>query len=378
MPIDEHDLRQLTRTLELAKSAIGRSDPNPRVGCVIADRDGRVIGEGATQRAGQAHAEVMALRAAHEAGASPRGGTAWVSLEPCSHHGRTPPCADALVAAGLGRVVVATADPNPQVAGAGLQRLRDADIAVEVAEGPLAQQARELNVGFFSRMRRGLPWVRCKLAASLDGRTALDSGVSQWITGETARVDGHAWRRRAGAVLAGTGTILADDPRLDVRLVPTEIQPLRVVIDSRLRTPPRARVLDPPGTALIYCAIAASAAGAALRKRGADVVERPTASGGLVDLPAVLTDLAARGVNELHVEAGPTLTGALLQGDLVDEFVVYLAPRLIGQGRGMIEAQLGALSDAWSLHFESVQAVGDDLRIVARRPQALNWLDSSP
>jgi diaminohydroxyphosphoribosylaminopyrimidine deaminase / 5-amino-6-(5-phosphoribosylamino)uracil reductase len=374
MPIDEHDLRQLQRALELAHAAIGRSDPNPRVGCVLANPAGHVIGEGATQRAGQAHAEVMALRAAEAAGASLHGGTAWVSLEPCSHHGRTPPCSDALIAAGLRRVVVAAIDPNPLVAGVGVQRLRDAGVAVEIASGEVARQARELNLGFFSRMRRGTPWVRCKVAASLDGRTALESGHSQWITGDAARADGHAWRRRAGAVLTGVGTAVADDPRLDVRHVPTEVQPLRVVIDSHLRTPSRARVFDPPGEALVYCARAEPAAAAALRARRVEVVEMAAAN-ATVDLPAVLKDLGARGVNELHVEAGPTLTGALLRADLIDEFLVYLAPKLLGAGRGMIDGRLSELSQAWPLRFETSQAVGDDLRILARRPGALDWLD---
>jgi diaminohydroxyphosphoribosylaminopyrimidine deaminase/5-amino-6-(5-phosphoribosylamino)uracil reductase len=375
MAIDEHDQRQLQRALELAHTAIGRSEPNPRVGCVLADASGRLIGEGATQRAGEAHAEVMALRAAQASGGSARGGTAWVSLEPCSHQGRTPPCSDALIAAGLRRVVVAAVDPNPLVAGAGVRRLRDAGIAVDMASGPLARQARELNVGFFSRMCRGMPWVRCKLAASLDGRTALDNGRSQWITGESARSDGHAWRRRAGAIVTGAGTVIADNPRLDVRLVATDVQPLRVVIDSHLRTPASSRMFDPPGTSLVYCARAEAAASTALGGRQVEVIERPGA-GGAVDLTAVLKDLAVRGVNEVHVEAGAGLSGALLRAGLIDEFLVYLAPKLIGPGRGLVEvAALGELSNAWPLRFESVTTVGDDLRIVARRPDALRWLD---
>jgi len=373
MPLGENDLRQLQRALDLAHDAIGRSDPNPRVGCVIADASGRVIGEGATQRAGQAHAEVVALHAAQAIGASARGGTAWVSLEPCSHHGRTPPCADALVEAGLSRVVASTVDPNPLVAGAGLKHLRDAGITVEVAGGANAVQVQELNIGFFSRMRRGLPWVRCKLAASLDGRTALDDGSSRWITGEAARADGHAWRRRAGAVLTGVGTLVADNPRLDVRHVPTEVQPLRVVIDSRLRAPAHARLFDPPGAALVLCARAEPVAAAALRERGVEIVELP-AGDGSVDLRGALAELATRGVNELHLEAGPTLAGALLRAALIDEFLVYLAPRLIGSGRGMVDGRLADLSQAWPLRFESAEAIGDDLRIVARRPDALTWL----
>jgi diaminohydroxyphosphoribosylaminopyrimidine deaminase/5-amino-6-(5-phosphoribosylamino)uracil reductase len=217
------------------------------VGCVLGRADGSVLGRGATQQAGGPHAEVMALRDAAAAGHSVQGATAWVTLEPCAHHGRTPPCCDALIAAGLARVVVAIGDPFAQVAGAGLARLRAAGIEVVMADADIAQAAREINIGFFSRIERGRPWVRMKIAASLDGRTALPNGVSQWITGEPARTDGHAWRRRAAAVLTGIGTVLEDDPRLDVRLVPTPAQPLRVVVDSRLETPPAARLLQPPG-----------------------------------------------------------------------------------------------------------------------------------
>jgi len=375
MAIDEHDLRQLHRALDLAQGAVGRSDPNPRVGCVLADRSGRTVGEGSTQRAGHAHAEVMALRAAQAGGASVQDGTAWVSLEPCSHHGRTPPCTDALIAARLRRVVIATIDPNPLVAGAGAQQLRDAGIAVDLGDGEVPGQARELNIGFFSRMRRARPWARCKVAASLDGRTALADGRSQWITGEAARADGHAWRRRAGAVLTGAGTVVADDPRLDVRHVPTEVQPLRVLVDSRLRVPAAARMFEAPGSALVYCARAEPRIAAALRAQRVEVVERPNADGS-VDLPSVLDDLAARGVNELHIEAGPTLNGALLQAGLIDELLVYLAPKLIGSGRGMIEAApLANLERAWGFQFDAAQRVGDDLRISARPPHALDWLD---
>jgi diaminohydroxyphosphoribosylaminopyrimidine deaminase/5-amino-6-(5-phosphoribosylamino)uracil reductase len=374
MAIDEQDLRQLRRALELAYTAIGRSEPNPRVGCVVADAAGRRAGEGATQRAGQAHAEVMALRAAQADGTVLSGGTAWVSLEPCSHHGRTPPCADALVAARLRRVVVAALDPNPLVGGTGAQRLRDAGIAVDLADGEVARQARELNIGFFSRMRRGRPWVRSKLAASLDGRTALEDGRSRWITGEAARSDGHLWRRRASAVLTGSGTAIADNPRLDVRHVATEAQPLRVLVDSQLRTPAQSRLFDAPGRALVYCARTPPTAAAALHARQVEVVELPSASAD-VDLAAMMKDLASRDINELHVEAGPTLNGALLREGLIDEFLIYLAPKLIGAGRGMINMdRLIDLSGAWPLRFEAVQPVGDDLRILARRSGDTSWL----
>ena len=376
MPLDDQDLRQLRRALDLAHDAIGRSDPNPRVGCVLADAHGRVMSEGATQRAGQAHAEVMALQAARAAGASLEGGTAWVTLEPCSHHGRTPPCVDAMVAARLRRVVIGSIDPNPLVAGAGVRRLRAAGVAVDVADGDMAREARELNIGFFSRMRRGVPWLRCKIAASLDGRTALEDGRSRWITGAEARRDGHAWRRRAGAVLTGSGTVVADDPRLDVREVPTELQPLRVVLDSHLRVSARARLFDAPGSALVYCTQASPAAADALRARGAEVVE-VSASDGRIDLGAVLRDLANRGINELHVEAGPTLNGALLARDMVDEVLVYLAPKLIGAGQGMVRLPpLQDLAQAHALRFESLLPIGEDLRIIARRPGPADWLDS--
>jgi diaminohydroxyphosphoribosylaminopyrimidine deaminase/5-amino-6-(5-phosphoribosylamino)uracil reductase len=376
MPLDDQDLRQLRRALELAHDAIGRSDPNPRVGCVLADANGRVVSQGATQRAGQAHAEVMALQAARAAGGSLEGGTAWVTLEPCSHHGRTPPCADSMVAARLRRVVIGSIDPNPLVAGAGVRRLRDAGVVVDVADGDVARETRELNIGFFSRMRRGVPWVRCKIAASLDGRTALDDGRSRWITGAQARRDGHAWRRRAGAVLTGIGTVVADDPRLDVREVPTELQPLRVVLDSRLRVSAQARLFDAPGTALVYCTQPVRPAADALRARGAEVVA-VAGRDGRIELGAVLRDLAERGINELHVEAGPTLNGALLAQDLVDELIVYLAPKLIGAGKGMVDLPpLRDLAQAHPLRFESLQSLGDDLRIIARRPGRTGWLDS--
>ncbi|MFO1331811.1 MAG: bifunctional diaminohydroxyphosphoribosylaminopyrimidine deaminase/5-amino-6-(5-phosphoribosylamino)uracil reductase RibD [Rubrivivax sp.] len=420
MPLADLDLARLRDTLALAQQAVGLSDPNPRVGCVIGLPDGRVLGSGFTQQAGGPHAEVVALQAARAAGHVLRGATAWVSLEPCAHHGRTPPCCEALAAAGIARVVAAVGDPNPRVAGQGFARLRAAGIAVELAppDSDAAVAARELNIGFFARMTRGRPWVRLKIAASLDGRTALANGASQWITGEAARADGHAWRRRAGAVLTGVGTVRDDDPRLDVRLVPSARQPLRVVADSRLRTPPAARILAPPGAVLVVhaadaggaaattataataataaaaaaadatdAAVAASAAiaataafsadaadaavaarAAALQARGAALCRLP-APGGLVDLAALVDELARREVNELHVEAGRTLNGALLRAGLVDELLVYVAPLLIGAGRDL--AALGpfdALADALRWRFVDVACVGDDLRLRARRP----------
>lgn len=347
-------------------------DPNPRVGCVIVGSDGRTLGQGHTQRVSQAHAEVMALRAATAAGHTVRGASVYVTLEPCCHFGRTPPCCDALIEAGVARVWVAVQDPNPLVAGQGLARLRAAgiEVAVLASEHPAAAATRELNIGFFSRMVRQTPWVRLKIAASLDGKTALDNGASQWITGAAARADGHAWRARASAVLTGIGTVLADNPRLDVRLVEAPRQPHLVIVDSRLETPPDARVLDTARTVYIYAAVPDAAKQAALEARGATVIYRPgpqAATQGKVDLAAMLRDLGTRDINELHIEAGHKLNGSLIRAGLVDEFLVYLAPKLIGQGAGM--ASFGPLSDlsqAVALGFQSTDLIGPDLRIVAR------------
>ncbi len=359
---------------ELAAQAVGLSDPNPRVACRLLLPDGRVF-EGFTQEAGGPHAEIMALRAAQAAGASTQGATALVTLEPCSHHGRTPPCCDALMAAGVARVVVALPDPNPLVGGQGIERLRAAGVAVEVlpTDHPLAVASRELNIGFLHRMATGLPWVRLKVAASLDGTTALANGVSQWITGPAARADGHAWRQRAGAVLTGMGTVAADDPRLDVRLVPTTHQPLRVVIDSRLALLPTARLLPPPGQVLVFTALSPEQLAAhphheALLAQGATVLSRPEANRPKVDLNAVLRELGARGVNELHVEAGHQLNGSLLKAGLVDELLVYLAPKLLGPGAGL--AALGpftAMDQALDWRFVEATPVGTDLRLRLRR-----------
>jgi diaminohydroxyphosphoribosylaminopyrimidine deaminase/5-amino-6-(5-phosphoribosylamino)uracil reductase len=356
------------RALDLAREAVGRTEPNPRVGAVIVSADGsRVLGEGHTQPAGQAHAEIMALRDAAARGHDVRGATAYVTLEPCAHHGRTGPCCDALVAAGIGRVVASLADPNPLVAGQGFARLRAAGVAVDI--GPGAQEARELNPGFFSRMERGRPWVRMKIAASLDGQTALASGASQWITGEAARADGHAWRARAGALLTGIGTVLEDDPRLDVRLAPVGRQPPLVVVDSRLQTPVDAALFRVPDRPVwIYAAQTDAQAQARLEACGATVTQR-AGPGGKVDLAALLQDLGGRGVNELHVEAGFKLNGSLLREGLVDEFLVYLAPKLLGPGRGMVNiGPLAELQDGVALEFASVERVGEDLRVVARVP----------
>ncbi len=364
MQADEPFMQQ---ALALARQAIGLSEPNPRVGCVIVSADGQsVLGQGHTQPAGQAHAEIMALSDAHARGRNVTGATAYVTLEPCSHQGRTGPCCDALAAAGIARVVAALPDPNPLVAGQGIARLRAAGVQVDL--GPGAAQSRELNIGFFSRMIRRMPWVRMKVAASLDGRTALDNGASQWITGEAARTDGHAWRARASAVLTGIGTVLQDDPRLDVRHVPATRQPDVVVVDSRLETPPNSKLFLPGRRLFIYTAERDCPRQGALEARGATVICLSGAL-GKVDLAAMLRDLAQREVNELHVEAGYKLNGSLMREGLVDELLIYLAPKMLGQGQGM--AHLGAFTDlaqAAQFEFVSCDRVGDDLRLLARVP----------
>lgn len=361
------DLSAMRHALALAERAIGLSDPNPRVGCVIVDASGRILGSGHTQAAGQAHAEVMALRDAQAQGHAVRGASAFVTLEPCAHQGRTPPCCDALIAAGLARVVAAIADPNPLVAGQGMARMAAAGMQTRI--GLLSDEARELNIGFFSRMQTGRPFVRMKIAASLDGRTALTNGVSQWITAAAARTDGHAWRRRAGALLTGIGTLRDDNPRLDVRLVDTQRQPLRVVIDSRLETPADARLLAPPGQVLIYCALDPQSLpdhAEALRATGAELI--PLAGQqAKVDLSAVLDDLGRRGINELHIEAGHKLNGSLLREGLVDELLVYLAPKLLGEGLGM--AAVGpfeSMAQVLNWRWVACDKIGVDLRLRAR------------
>lgn len=371
MPLDQGSLSE---ALRLAQQSLTLSNPNPRVGCVILSADGREIGRGHTQQAGSPHAEVVALRDAAQRGESTRGATAYVTLEPCSHHGRTPPCCDALIAAGVAKVVVATGDPNPKVAGRGLERLRAAGIQVELmpTDSEAARASRELNIGFFSRMIRGTPWVRMKAAMSLDGVTALGNGVSQWITGEAARADGHAWRARACAVLTGIGTVLEDDPMLDVRQVPTPRQPHLVVVDSKLETPPTARLFQAPAQGhtrkiFIYCAVPDASRQAALKRGGATVITLP-GPGGKVDLAAMLRDLATREVNELHLEAGHKLNGSFIREGLVDEFLLYLAPQLLGAGGSGLAnwGPLQSLDQRLPLRFTGVEPVGDDLRILAR------------
>lgn len=358
----------LEHALALAQNCLLLTAPNPRVGCVITSADGQLLGQGHTQKAGGPHAEIMALRDAAARGHAVQGATAYVTLEPCAHQGRTGPCCDALVAAGIQKVVATHTDPNPRVAGQGFARMRSAGIEVHVLapDDPLAIAARELNIGFFSRMIRKRPWVRMKIAASLDGKTALTNGASQWITSPEARADGHAWRARACLVLTGIGTVLADNPRLDVRLVETPRQPAVALVDSHLALPLDAGLFLPGRPLYVWTADQAAHKSSALEARGTQVFVRPDGQ-GRVDLAAMLQDMAALEINELHVEAGHTLNGALMSAGLVDEFLIYLAPKLLGLGRDMASfGPLTALSQAVPLTFESTQMVGPDLRVLAR------------
>ena len=355
------DRRHMSRALDLARRGLYTTDPNPRVGCVLAHGE-RIVGEGWHRYPGEPHAEIHALAAA---GGDAAGATAYVTLEPCRHTGRTGPCTRALVEARVAKVVAAMRDPNPKVAGRGFAELAAAGIEVET--GLLEPQARTLIRGFVSRVERGRPWVRCKLAATLDGRTATAAGESRWITGEAARADVHRLRAQAGAVLTGIGTLLADDPGLDARVVDAEClaPPLRVIADSHLRTPPAARVFSTPGRILVATAGDADSS-RPLLDAGADVVSLPDAT-GRVALRALMTALAERGVNEVHTECGPTLAGALLESGLVDEVVVYLAPALLGdaaQGMFTLPA-VAAMRDRTRLEIAGVTQIGTDLRIDA-------------
>lgn len=364
----------LVLAARLATDSTRMTSPNPRVGCVIASSSGVLLGQGHTQKAGGAHAEVMALRDAAAKGHSVIGATAYVTLEPCSHHGRTGPCCDALIAAGIAKVVATNLDPNPLVSGQGFAKLRAAGVEVEVLAktDPLAIESRELNIGFFSRMVRKTPWVRMKVAASLDGTTALNNGASQWITSPEARADGHAWRARSCAILTGIGTVLADQPKLDVRLVETPRQPHVVIVDSQLHTPQDAPLFIAGRAVFIYTAAQNADRQIALEQKGATIIYMPEhdidgCATGKVDITAMLQDLGRREINELHVEAGHTLNGALLQAGLVDEFLVYLAPTLLGQGAGMF--RLGPFTElvqGTALTFKSTATVGPDLRVIAR------------
>ncbi len=351
----------MQRALELAARGLDGTDPNPRVGCVLI-RGGEVVGEGWHERAGEPHAEVHALRAAGERA---RGATAYVSLEPCSHFGRTPPCVHELIAAGVARVVYATEDPNPLVHGNGVAALAQAGI--EVLGGVLAAQAQALNPGFFRRMQTGLPWVRVKLAASLDGRTALADGESRWITGEAARADVQRFRARSSVILSSSGTVLADDPALTARAPGVTRQPLRVVLDTELRVPPEARVYGAEAPSMVFTASGDAERRAALRDRGVRVETMPRAETGGLQLPLVLRRLGELQANEVWVEAGARLSGALLRSQLVDELIIYLAPSLLGpQARALVQLPaISALADRLQLEYRQVERIGEDLRVAA-------------
>lgn len=356
------DTCHMARALQLAGYGLNGTSPNPRVGCVLV-REGEVVGEGYHARAGEPHAEVLALRVA---GPKARGASAYVTLEPCSHHGRTPPCADALIEAGVTRVVIAVQDPDPRVSGSGISRLRAAGITVET--GVLGHESRELNEGFFLRHQRGRPWLRCKLAMSLDGRTAMASGESRWITGEAARHDVQRLRARSCAVLTGVGTVRQDDPRLDVREgIPEPIrQPLRVILDSTLLTAASARILSPPGHVLIACSRPDSGRRMALESAGAECLEI-AGSERRVDLAGVLAELARRQCNEVLLEAGATLSGAFASAGLIDEYIVYVAPALLGsRARPMLELPFERMEQKLGLRIIDITPIGQDWRIRAR------------
>lgn len=356
------DERWMLQAIALSYDSLYITAPNPRVACLIV-RDNVLLASGVTQQAGGPHAEVMALRQAQERGVDVRGATFYVTLEPCSHHGRTPPCADALVGARPARVVVAMRDPNPRVAGQGIARLREAGI--DVVSSVCAEQALAVNPGFVARMTRGTPWVWLKSAASLDGRTALHNGVSKWITGAEAREDGHRWRARSCVVLTGLGTVLADDPRLNVREVETPRQPFKAVIDAHLAIDPQAALLDGTRTWVFTCRNDPVKA-ARLADRNAEVVALP-AGPGRVDLPSVMRWLGRQDINEVHVEAGAGLNGALLQAGCVDELLVYMAPVLLGDARGMWTLpELASLEGAQRFGFVDMRAMGNDIRLRAR------------
>lgn len=351
----------MSQALRLAEQGLYSTTPNPRVGCVIV-RDEQIVGSGWHEKAGQPHAEINALA---DAGAAARGATAYVTLEPCSHHGRTPPCADALIAAGIARVVIAMEDPNPLVSGRGCALLQQAGISIQT--GLMQAEAYALNAGFVSRMTRKKPWVRLKIAASLDGKTALNNGASQWITGEAARQDGHRWRARSCAVMTGIGTVESDNPQLTVRHAETNRQPKKIVVDSRLAIPLAARVLQNDAETFIFTAQTGNREKkAALSQLNAQVMVLPNA-GGRVDLQRMMAALADLGINEVLVEAGGRLNGALVDAGLVDELIIYLAPHLIGDNaRGMIALpELTGLEDKKPLKIQDIRMIGQDIRLIA-------------
>lgn len=359
------DFTHMRQALAQAQQALFMTSPNPRVGCVITSADGELLGQGHTQRAGQAHAEIMALRDAQSRGLDVTGATAYVTLEPCAHQGRTGPCCDALIQSGIARVFASVQDPNPQVSGQGLARLRAAGI--EVHTGLLEDEARELNIGFFKRMQHGTPWLRLKTAQSLDGQTALNNGASQWITSQAARDDGHHWRARACAVLSGIGTVLQDDPLLNVRAVDTPRQPDLLLVDSRLQTPLNAKLWQVKRRMVVFHALRDAEREAALTAQGATLVCL-SGAGDKVDLHAMVQHLGQLNYNEVHVEAGHKLNGSLLNAGLIDELLVYLAPLLTGPGQSMAALPtLTNLAQAQTWQFHETRQIGADLRLLLRR-----------
>lgn len=369
----DSDVDWMRQAIALSRQSLYLTTPNPRVACLIV-RDGRLLASGVTQKAGGAHAEVMALRQAAEQGLSTHGATFYVTLEPCSHHGRTPPCVDALIEARPARVVVAMTDPNPLVAGKGIAKLRAAGISVS---SPIcAEEALQINPGFVARMTRGTPWLWLKTAASLDGRTALSNGVSQWITGPAARADGHHWRARSCVVLTGAGTVLADDPLLNVREVTTSRQPVRAVIDTGLQVPENARLFD-GSPVWVFTASDDPIKAQRLADRNVRVVRMPL-DNDRVHLPSVMRWLGDNDINEVHVEAGSVLSGALLQAGCVDQLLAYVAPMLLGVGRPIAELPvLQSLVDGLRFEFHDVQTVGADVRLLARRAEVWRELVES-
>lgn len=363
MSATAEDYRCMAEALSLARRGLYTTDPNPSVGCVVLDASGATVGRGWHERAGQPHAEPVALQ---EAGDRARGGTAYVTLEPCSHHGRTPPCADQLVTAGLKRVVYAMEDPNPIVSGAGEQKLLDAGI--EVVAGVMAEEAEALNRGYTQRMRHGRPWVRSKIAVSLDGRTALESGASQWITGEAARADVHRWRARSSAVLTGSGTVLADNPSMNARPVDVDdfVPPVRVVLDSMLRTPVDAQLFSVAGPVLICHCSDDSARADALQAAGVELLKVPGHGPGEVRLPDALQALGEYGLNDIFLEAGALLNAGFLNDDLIDELIVYQAGSILGDtARGMFAIPaLATMQERRQFRLSDVRQVGDDLRLI--------------
>lgn len=358
----DEDLLFMRHALEEAKKCSVLTSPNPKVGCVIVKKN-QIIGKGFTQIAGQNHAEIQALQNAAHNGVDVTGATLYVTLEPCSHTGKTPPCVDKIIDSGIARVVASCVDPNPLVSGEGFRRLKDANIQVDV--GLLEKETRQLNAGFFSRMEKGRPFVRLKMASSLNGKAALANGKSQWITHESARRDVHNWRGKADVIITGIGTVLADNPQMNVRLANVSHQPIRIILDSSLRTPLDATILN-SGKTWIFSVNASPEKIKALESKGVRVINNNQNQTGRVDLADVMVELAKESINEVYVEAGPILSGAMLQAGFVDEVLLYLAPSFIGGGKDMASLkEMHSLSESIHMRFTSVTTIGEDIRVIA-------------